>query len=155
MAESSFSILSDIGLIDLGGGEEIKFTVDAFKGHRYVSVRKYLKSDAYSGPTKAGITLSPEIVGKINEALSALPSDTKDMQDTELGKYAKKQGLSIILRISSYQNTKGIDIRQWQEDETYTGWTKKGIRLPLEKLPEIKNMFAKLVKYFEDNRTDK
>ena len=152
MAESSFSILSDIGSINLGGGEEIKFTVDSFKGHRYVSVRKYLKSDTYTGPTKAGITLSPEIVGKVSAALAALPADTKDMQDTELGKYAKKQGLSVILRVSSYQNTKGIDIRQWQEDETYTGWTKKGIRLPLENLAEIKEMFAKLVKYFEDNK---
>jgi len=152
MAESSFSILSEIGAIDLGGGEEIKFTVDSFKGHKYVSVRKYLKSDTYTGPTKAGITLSPEITGKVNAAVAALPADINAIGDMELGKYAKKQGLSIILRISSYQNTKGIDIRQWQEDEAYTGWTKKGIRLPLEKLAEIKAMFAKLAKYFEDNK---
>ncbi|MDR0735182.1 MAG: transcriptional coactivator p15/PC4 family protein [Elusimicrobiota bacterium] len=152
MPESSFSILSEIGSIPSGNGEEIKFTVDSFKGHKYVSVRKYLKSDSYSGPTKAGITLSPEIAGKISAALNALPDDYKASQDSELGKYAKRQGLSVILRISSYLNTNGIDIRQWQEDETYTGWTKKGIRLPLEKLPEIKRLFLQTVKYFEDNK---
>jgi hypothetical protein len=152
MPESSFSILSEIGSMPIDNGEEIKFTIDSFKGHKYISVRKYLKSDTYSGPTKAGITLSPEIAGKISAALNALPYDYKAEQDAELGKYAKRQGLSIILRISSYLNTKGIDIRQWQEDETYTGWTKKGIRLPLEKLPEIKQFFLRIIKYFEDNK---
>ena len=47
---------------------------------------------------------------------------------------------------------KGIDLRQWQEDETYKGWTKKGIRLPVEKLAEVKDLFAKTAKYFEDNK---
>lgn len=152
MVQSTFAVLSEIGSIKLGDGGEIKFTVDSYKNHKYVSVRKYLKSDAYSGPTKAGITLSPEIIGKISAALTALPADYKEIQDIELGKYAKKRGLSIVLRISSYMNTKGIDIRQWQEDETYTGWTKKGIRLPLENLTEIKTLFAQTVKYFEDNK---
>jgi hypothetical protein len=48
--------------------------------------------------------------------------------------------------------SKGIDLRQWQEDESYKGWTKKGIRLPLEKLTEIKNLFNSMVKYFEENK---
>ena len=48
--------------------------------------------------------------------------------------------------------SKGIDLRQWQEDESYTGWTKKGIRLPIEKLKEVKELFAKTAKYFEENK---
>jgi hypothetical protein len=152
MPDSTFSVLSEIGSVKLEDGNEIKFTVDSFKGHKYVSVRKHLKSDAYSGPTRAGITLSPEIVGKISAALAVLPDDYKTAEDAELGKYAKRQGLSIVLRISSYMGSKGIDLRQWQEDETYKGWTKKGIRLPIEKLAEIKQLFAAVAKYFEDNK---
>lgn len=152
MAESTFSVLNLIGALASEDGSEIKFSIDSYKGYKYVSIRKYLKSETYSGPTKAGITLSPEIVGKINTALAALPEDYKEVQEGELGKYAKKQGLSIVLRVSSYMGSKGIDLRQWQEDESYTGWTKKGIRLPIEKLKEVKELFAKTAKYFEENK---
>ncbi|MDD6173625.1 PC4/YdbC family ssDNA-binding protein [Candidatus Proelusimicrobium excrementi] len=152
MAESTFSVLNLIGALASEDGSEIKFSIDSYKGYKYVSIRKYLKSETYSGPTKAGITLSPEIVGKINTALAALPEDYKAVQEGELGKYAKKQGLSIVLRVSSYMGSKGIDLRQWQEDESYTGWTKKGIRLPIEKLKEVKELFAKTAKYFEENK---
>lgn len=152
MAESTFSVLNLIGALAAEDGSEIKFSIDSYKGYKYVSIRKYLKSETYSGPTKAGITLSPEIVGKISTALAALPEDYKNVQDGELGKYAKKQGLSIVLRVSSYMGSKGIDLRQWQEDDSYTGWTKKGIRLPIEKLTEVKELFAKTAKYFEENK---
>lgn len=152
MPETSFEILTQIGSLILEDGNEIKFSVDSYRGHKYVSVRKYLKTDTYSGPTKAGITLSPEIVGKISQALETLPQDIAAIQDGELGKYAKRQGLSIVLRISSYMGSKGIDLRQWQEDDTYKGWTKKGIRLPIEKLNEIKQLFVSMVKYFEENK---
>ncbi len=152
MAESTFEVLAEIGNIKIEDGNEIKFTVDSFKGHKYVSVRKYLNSDGYSGPTKAGITLSPEMVGKISAAIASLPDDPKEIVDIELGKYAKKQGLSIICRVSTFMNSKGLDLRQWQEDESYKGWTKKGIRLPVEKIQEIKQLFAQMTKYLADNK---
>lgn len=152
MAISSFSILRQIGSIKIDEGNEIKFSVDAYKQSRYLSVRKYLKSETYSGPTKAGITLTSEVVVKIAKALATLPDDPNSIQDGELGKYARRQGLAIVLRVSSFYTAKGIDIRQWQEDETYTGWTKKGIRLPLEKIKEIKELFKLSAQYFEENK---
>ncbi len=152
MAISSFSILRQIGSIKIDEGNEIKFSVDAYKQSRYLSVRKYLKSETYSGPTKAGITLTSEVVVKIAKALATLPDDPNSIQDGELGKYARRQGLAIVLRVSSFNTAKGIDIRQWQEDETYTGWTKKGIRLPLEKIKEIKELFKLSAQYFEENK---
>ena len=91
MAESTFSVLNLIGALASEDGSEIKFSIDSYKGYKYVSIRKYLKSETYSGPTKAGITLSPEIVGKINTALAALPEDYKAVQEGELGKYAKNK----------------------------------------------------------------
>lgn len=152
MAISSFSILKQIGSIKIDEGNEIRFSVDAYKQSRYLSVRKYLKSETYSGPTKAGITLTSEVVIKIAKALATLPDDINSIKDGELGKYARRQGLAIVLRVSSFNTNKGIDIRQWQEDETYTGWTKKGIRLPLEKLAEIKELFKLSAQYFEENK---
>lgn len=152
MAISSFSILKQIGAVKIDEGNEIRFSVDSYKQSRYLSVRKYLKSETYSGPTKAGITLTSEVVIKIAKALETLPQDINSIKDCELGKYARRQGLAIVLRVSSFNTAKGIDIRQWQEDETYTGWTKKGIRLPLEKLAEIKELFKLSAQYFEENK---
>ncbi len=152
MPNTTFEILQIIGVLPIDEGSEIKISVDSFKGHKYISVRKYLKSETYTGPTKAGITLSPEMINKISQTINELPDDITKIEDKELGRFAKRKGLNIVLRISSYMNSKGLDLRQYQEDSAYTGWTKKGIRLPLEKLKEIKELFAKTAAYFAENK---
>lgn len=152
MNESSFMILNQIGALQsTDGSEEVKFSIDAYRGYRYASIRKYLKSDAYSGATRAGITMTAEIVKAVNGVLAALPDDASQMEDKELGKFAKRPGMSVIVRVSSFKGSRGLDLRQWQEDDVYTGWTKKGIRLPLEKMGEIKALFAKMNDYFAQN----
>ena len=110
MAESSFAVLNHIGVLPVDQSSEIRFSIDAYRGYRYASIRKYLTSGDYIGATRAGITMTPEIVKAVAPLLAALPDD----------------------------------FRQWQEDEAYKGWTKKGIRLPVEKIKEIKELFAKM-----------
>ncbi len=152
MPNTTFEILQVIGVLPIDEGAEIKISVDSFRGHKYISIRKYLKSETYTGPTKAGITLSPEMIDKVSQTINALPDNIAEIEDKELGRFAKRKGLNIVLRISSYMNSKGLDLRQYQEDSAYTGWTKKGIRLPLEKLKEIKELFAKTAAYFAENK---
>ena len=55
-----------------------------------------------------------------------------------------------MARVSTFMGAKGLDLRQWQEDSTYTGWTKKGIRLPYNKIKEIKRLFALLNDAFNE-----
>ncbi|MCR5504691.1 MAG: transcriptional coactivator p15/PC4 family protein [Elusimicrobiaceae bacterium] len=152
MPNTTFEILQVIGVLPIDEGAEIKISVDSFKNHKYISIRKYLKSDTYTGPTKAGITLSPEMIDKVCQTINALPDNVAEIEDKELGRFAKRKGLNIVLRVSSYMNVKGLDLRQYQEDSTYTGWTKKGIRLPLEKIKEIKELFTKTAQYFTENK---
>lgn len=152
MPNTTFEILQVIGVLPIDEGAEIKVSVDSFKNHKYISIRKYLKSETYTGPTKAGITLSPEMIDKVAQTINALPDNVAEIEDKELGRFAKRKGLNIVLRVSSYMNTKGLDLRQYQEDSTYTGWTKKGIRLPLEKIKEIKELFTKTAQYFANNK---
>ena len=144
MAESSFIRLQQIGVIKQEAESEIQFSIDAYRGYRYASIRKYLTAGAYVGATRAGITLTPDIVKAVAPLLAALPDDPAQLKEVELGKFAKRPGLSVIVRISEFRGTKGIDFRQWQEDATYKGWTKKGIRLPAEHIKEIKVLFAQL-----------
>ena len=152
MPNTTFEILQVIGVLPIDEGSEIKVSVDSFKNHKYISIRKYLKSETYTGPTKAGITLSPEMIDKVAQTINALPDNVAEIEDKELGRFAKRKGLNIVLRVSSYMNAKGLDLRQYQEDSTYTGWTKKGIRLPLEKIKEIKELFNKTAQYFAENK---
>ena len=144
MAESSFAVLNHIGVLPVDESSEIRFSIDAYRGYRYASIRKYLTSGDYIGATRAGITMTPEIVKAVAPLLAALPADPAKLEDQELGKFAKRPGMSVIVRISSFKGTRGLDFRQWQEDEAYKGWTKKGIRLPVEKIKEIKELFAKM-----------
>lgn len=154
MSESSFMILNSIGVLPLEDGSEVKFSIDAYRGYRYASIRKYLKSESYSGATRVGITMTPEIVKSIAPIIANLPEDVTKLEDQELGKFAKRPGMSVVVRISSFKGTKGLDLRQWQEDEAYKGWTKKGIRLPIEKMKEIKSLFAAMVKTLEEKPID-
>ena len=82
--------------------------------------------------------------------IAQLPDDPAQLKEVELGKFAKRPGLSVIVRVSSFHDAYGLDMRQWQEDEKYKGWTKKGIRLPAEKIKEVKVLFAQLAQALAD-----
>lgn len=150
MSETSFAVLCQIGVIPIDQNNEIRFSVDAYRGYRYGSIRKYLSSGGYVGATRIGITLTPEIVKAALPMVLALPDDPALVQEVQLGKFAKRPGLSVVIRVSTFQGSKGLDLRQWQEDDVYKGWTKKGIRLPIDKIKEIKTLFAKMADYFEE-----
>lgn len=137
MAAGGFRVLREIGVLASTEGAEIRFSIDEFRGHRYGSIRKYLKRDSYSGPTRSGITMSPPIAAGGLDALEKLPAEPAALEDREIGRYAKRAGLMVVARITIYRDSTGIDLREWQDDVSYKGWTKRGIRLPYEKIREI------------------
>ncbi len=151
MLESSFTLLRDMGTIVLENGDEVRFSIDAYHGFRYVSVRRYLKTDTFAGATRDGVTLTPEIVHALVPRLLNLPQDIKALKDGVIGKFAKRPGICIVASIGTFKGHRGLDLRQWQED---VGWTKKGIWLPLEKLPEVKNLFQKTIEALDEKPTD-
>lgn len=151
MSETSFAKLREIGEISLEGGEEIRFSIDVYRGYRYVSIRRYLMSDSFSGATRAGITMTPEILRVLQPIIAALSDDEKQIKDGQLGKFAKRPGICIIASISTFKGSRGLDLRQWQEG---LGWTKKGIRLPLEKLSQVKQLLAKTKECLDEKPED-
>ena len=150
MSESSFMMLQQIGDLILDENSVIKFSIDAYRGYRYASIRKYQTAGEYVGATRAGITLTPDIVRTVAPLIAQLPDDPAQLKEVELGKFAKRPGLSVIVRVSSFHDAYGLDMRQWQEDERYKGWTKKGIRLPGDKIKDIKVLFAQLAAALAD-----
>ncbi|HUT85725.1 MAG TPA: hypothetical protein VMW66_02685 [Elusimicrobiales bacterium] len=143
---SNFKVLHEIGNIAATEGSEIKFSIDEYRKYTYASIRKYLKRQSYSGPTRSGITMNKEIVKGVLEALKQLPLDAQVIEEKELGKFAKRPGFSVVVRLTTYQGSKGIDFRVWQEGPPggYAGWTKSGIRLPYKNLKEIIEYLEKI-----------
>jgi hypothetical protein len=124
-----FKPLKETGVLSLTDSSEIRFYVDEYKGYPYASIRTFIKRDNYSGPTKAGLTLNPGLLQSLIGVLEKLPEEPASSSDVELARFPKKAGLELVVRITIYRDTTGIDLREWVDDGTYQGWSKKGVRI--------------------------
>ncbi len=145
--ESSFTLLREIGEIVLTQQETVRFSVDAYRGYRYVSVRKYRVSDGFSGLTQEGVTLTPDIVRALTPRLLALPEDGKALKLGAVGKFAKRPGMCIVVTVAEMGGLRGLELRQWEQDK---GFTKKRILLPLSKWAEVRRLFAATLAVIEE-----
>jgi hypothetical protein len=130
-----FKPLKDLGSLPLNATSELKFYVDEYKGFKYGSIRTFVTGEGYTGPTKSGVTLNPAILAGVIEALETLPKTGASFkEEKELGRFPKKIGVALVLRITLFKDAPGLDLREWVEEEGYTGWSKKGVRVPYEEL---------------------
>ena len=137
--ESSFTLLREIGIFSLNEQQEIHFSVEAYRGFRYVSIRKYIQEEGFTGPTKEGITLTPEIVRALTPRLLALPEDPAQLKLETIGKFAKRPGICVVAGIIEFGNKRSLELRQWEQGR---GYTPKSILLPLDKWADIRKLFA-------------
>jgi hypothetical protein len=56
----------------------------------------------------------------------------------EIGRIRKNESTEIVVQKTEYRGSQGIDIREYVTSERYTGWSKNGIRIPVEKWKEFK-----------------
>ncbi len=139
MLESSFMLLRDIGKLVLSEQEEVHFSIDAYRGYRYVSVRRYLRTDNFVGPTRDGVTFTPEMIRALVPVLNQLPAEEKQMKLGQIAKLAKRAGICVVVTVAEFRGQRGLELRQWEQDK---GFTKKGIWLPLSKWTEIRKLFT-------------
>jgi len=137
MAETEFRPLKEVGAIAYSPTSDVRFYVDEFRGRRYAAVRRFLKSPRYTGPTRSGVTLDAEMLGKVVAAVETHAKNGAAAQEAELGRFTRRPGVDLVVRIQVYKDRPGIDIREWLESEQYKGWSKKGVRIPHEKLQEV------------------
>ena len=137
MEEQEFKPIAMVGTLPASDTSEIRFYVDEFKGYPYAAIRTFVKRENYAGPTKAGVTFNVESLEKVLAALAALPPEPQTIQDQELARVPRKAGVELVARVTIYKDSTGIDLREWVDEETYKGWSKKGVRLPYGDLPKI------------------
>ena len=137
----------NVGSIPAAGNSEIRFYVSKYKGRLYAHIRKFVKTESYSGPTQSGVTMTREAVDTVRAAVA--PLNLKDpVTDKELARLPRGPGLELVVRLSLYKEKSGIDFREWVTSPSYTGWSKKGVRLSYEHLPQIKDFLDKMGVFF-------
>lgn len=57
---------------------------------------------------------------------------------TEIARIRKNETTEIVVQRTEFKGSIGIDIREYVTSERYTGWSKNGIRIPVDKWPEFK-----------------
>jgi ABC-type Mn2+/Zn2+ transport system ATPase subunit len=57
---------------------------------------------------------------------------------TEIGRMRKNDTTEIVVQKTEYRGSVGIDVREYVTSDRYTGWSKNGIRIPVEKWQQFK-----------------
>jgi hypothetical protein len=62
----------------------------------------------------------------------------------ELGRLRKNDTTEIVVQKTEFRGSVGVDIREYVTSERYTGWSKNGIRIPVEKWKDFKEILDKV-----------
>jgi hypothetical protein len=65
---------------------------------------------------------------------------------TEIGRLRKNDTTEIVVQKTEFRGSVGIDIREYVTSERYTGWSKNGIRIPVEKWQDFKEILDQVGK---------
>ena len=52
--------------------------------------------------------------------------------EKDIGKIKLTENTSIVVRLDEYAEKQGVTIRKFVESERYTGFTKQGVRIPID-----------------------
>ena len=130
-----------IGLISLDDYEALHFMVSYFRGSYFVHVRKFLKATRYTGYTKQGVALKLNVLESLLSILKSFNHTQNVCDEHEIGKVSKNSITDIIVRVVKGQKNKYLlDIREYVKSDRYEGWTKKGVRIPLEYFNDVKGL---------------
>ncbi|MCX7999661.1 MAG: transcriptional coactivator p15/PC4 family protein [Leptospiraceae bacterium] len=66
------------------------------------------------------------------------------MVEEEYGRIKKSDSVEIVIKRDDYGGKPSISIREYVTSKTFTGFTKNGTRIPLEKWEEFKEIVKKI-----------
>ncbi len=131
-----------IGKISLGRTAELRFERSLFKGKNYINIRRFVESANFTGYTKKGVTLSPDIAQQLVNALNQYLQTSEANRNDEICRLTKNETTELIARTlppDEKHDVTSIDIREYVQTENYTGWTQKGFRLHINEIDNIIN----------------
>lgn len=129
-----------LGSIALQGSSELVFSVGAWKGQPRASVRKFVTTGRYIGPTKSGLSLRGDVLAGVIEALDQIQRRVAAKSAGEHARISKSGQAEIVVSTvaaDDRDSLPSIDVREYVETSGYTGPTPKGVRFTWDKLPEV------------------
>jgi hypothetical protein len=67
------------------------------------------------------------------------------LTDAEVGRVRKNETTEVVVRKTEFKGTVGIDIREYVTSEKYTGWSKNGLRIPVDQWKAFKEVLDRVV----------
>ncbi len=64
--------------------------------------------------------------------------------EQEFGRIRKSETTELVVRKTEFRGTAGIDIREYVTSDKYTGWSKNGIRIPVDQWRSFKEILEKI-----------
>jgi len=62
----------------------------------------------------------------------------------EMGRLRKNETTEIVVQKTDFHGSVGIDIHEYVTSERYTGWSKNGIRIPVDKWQDFKEILDRV-----------
>jgi len=66
------------------------------------------------------------------------------IMEKDLGRIRKKEDTEIVVRLDDFGGRLGLTVREFVTNDQYTGFTKKGTRIPADSIAEFKDMLNKI-----------
>lgn len=134
-----------IDAVEITDSVEVVFYYDYFNDKVWANIRKFIKSKRYTGPTKQGIKFDPAQLPQIKKAFEKANDMADTIQDEEFLRISRTPNRDLVVHASVYKGSLGVDLRVWLKTEKYKGWTKNGIRFPIDLLPQVLNALQKMI----------
>ena len=129
-----------LGTIELSNSSRLIFTISWWKGQQYANVRKHVTTSKYVGPTKSGLAMTGDVLVSVIDVLQRLKAEVPGPEERRFARVPKAENSEIVFTIIPPDDLKrlpSVDVRQYVDSPGYTGPTKKGVRFPWDKLPEV------------------
>ncbi len=124
---------------EIGKASEVCVYYDFFSGRIWANIRKFIKSERHTGPTKDGVKFDPKYLPDVLNALREAEGRRDTMSDEVFFRFPKNKSVNLVVHASSFKGTVGIDIRErYRTAEGSEGWG-RGIRLGIEYLSDLIN----------------
>jgi hypothetical protein len=72
----------------------------------------------------------------------------------EIGRLRKNETTEVVVQKTEFHGSVGIDVREYVTSERYTGWSKNGIRIPVEKWQDFKEILDNVDKADKADKSD-
>jgi hypothetical protein len=138
-----------IGEIPLQGSSKLIFTVSEWRGRPFASVRKFVATQKYEGPTKSGMALNKGLLREIIGVLATLEQSLPAKTEAEIKRIPKNETDYIkiaTLPADDGETLPAVDMREFVESASYQGPTKRGIRFRWNVLPDVLACFREQMK---------